>query len=305
MKGFETTHKKTINPGTDVTSNLSRSTRPFLTKNQDSGPMPVRTDTTNFGSSPSTGQAVIQMGKLYKKKKTSTRDRVFRAHTRSIRRWKGKLGLQNRRFANRSYRYAKRFDRRRRKKKKGVITMKTPLGLVNLSKFPTLDLGAKITTVKSNYGNQTVGHKYDDLIEGLVPKSVDEKDVARDLLRSTRKRKRKPKKLKGIKEDRQFNAGAKLLSISHVSEERRFGGSGKVARGVLRMVKEGKIGMKEGFTGDSPLFPMAKNPDYMRRLINPENKKYRKKIEIPEYFDELKDYMSESSDEESDSEDDN
>ncbi len=64
------------------------------------------------------------------------------------------------------------------------------------------------------------------------------------------------------------------------------------------MVKAKKATLPELLTGETPLFPMAKTPTYYRRVVNPEGKKFRKKVEAPPKFAQLAGYMSESSDEE-------
>jgi hypothetical protein len=236
-----------------------------------------------------TGPAVIQRAKhAVKKKDMSTVERMRRANARAVMRLSsGGIMKAKHKFALRSAEKLADFE-----KNKATSSMTTPFGSVNLSKFPTKDPGAKITTVAKNYGKQKVGHKYSDLVDALGDK---DSEVASSLLKSISSDKAPST---AVTSDLQKNAAAKMLAISHVSEERRVGGSSKAFRANLRMVKAGKVSMRAVFTGAKPLFPMAKNPKFMRKLLNLENKKQRKPPEKPDKFDDVAAYMSDSSDDE-------
>ena len=221
-------------------------------------------------------------------KDNSTVERMRRANARSVQRISGGIKKPKHKFATRAWERLRGFET-----DKSKTSMSTPYGPVNLSKFPTKDPGAKITTVAKDYGKQSVGHKYSELVDALGSK---ESEVASDLLTGISS---ETPGGTGITSDLQKNAAAKMLAISHVSEERRFGGSGKMHRAVLRMIKDKKVTMKDAFTGSNPLFPMAKNPNQMRRLINIEKKKLRKPPPKPARFDDVGAYMSDSSDDES------
>ena len=166
----------------------------------------------------------------------------------------------------------------------------TPFGPVNASKFPTSDPAFKITSLAKNYDKKSVGHKYSDLVDGLRASGASDKDIAKDLLQALDKK--EPQKLTS---GQAKNAAAKLTGITHVSEPQRVLGSDKAARGVLRMVQAGEITLDDAFKGETPTFPMAKNPDYMRRAVNYEDKNYRKETAKPTQFDKLGGYMSDSS----------
>ncbi|MCY1023068.1 hypothetical protein [Pyxidicoccus sp. MSG2] len=178
-------------------------------------------------------------------------------------------------------------------KNEAKTQLDTPFGPVNASKFPTSDPAFKITSEKKHYGKQAVGHKYSDLVSGLQKSGASDKEIATDLLNALEGK--KPQKLTSGEAK---NAAAKLSAITHVSEPQRVLGSDKAARGVLRMVQDGKISLDDAFKGDTPTFPMAKNPDYMRRTVNYEDKNYRKETPKPTQFDKLGGYMSDSSDDE-------
>ena len=227
------------------------------------------------------GPAVIQ-----RVKSKDVLERMRRANERANKRLKlTGITKAKHKFASVSSQSLKNFETN-----KATTSMATPFGSVNLSKFPTKDPGAKITTVAKDYGKQSVGHKYSDLVDAFGGKDT---QVASDLLTGISSG---AGPSTAITSDLQKNAAAKMVAISHVSEERRVGGSSKMFRGILKMVKAGKVSMKDAFTGPNPLFPMAKNPNQMRRLLNLENKKLRKPPEKPDKFDEVADYMSDSSD---------
>jgi hypothetical protein len=178
-------------------------------------------------------------------------------------------------------------------KNEAKTQLDTPFGPVNASKFPTSDPAFKITSEKKHYGKQAVGHKYSDLVSGLQKSGASDKEIATDLLNALEGK--KPQKLTSGEAK---NAAAKLSAITHVSEPQRVLGSDKAARGVLRMVQSGEISLDDAFKGNTPTFPMAKNPDYMRRTVNYEDKNYRKETPKPTQFDKLGGYMSDSSDDE-------
>jgi hypothetical protein len=237
----------------------------------------------------STAQQGAEPAVIQRTKDNSTLERIRRANKRAIARLDSKkIRKSKHRFASTATNALFAFEK---DKKKTSLT--TPFGPVNLSKFPTKDPGPKITTVAKSYDNQSVGHKYSELAEELGDK---EPQVASDLLGGISS---DTAKLTAVTSGSQKNAAAKMLAISHISEERRFGGSAKMFRAILRMVKAGKISMKDAFTGTNPSFPMAKNPALMRRLINLEKKKLRKPPPKPKGFDDVASYMSDSSDEES------
>lgn len=182
--------------------------------------------------------------------------------------------------------------------------IETGFGPVNFSKFQYSDPGAKVTTLKENFGNQSVGHKYSEIQEALF-KNQDDSKVAGELLetieenKTTKKQKTSHTPSTAISSGQQKNAAAKFVAITHSSEPARVGGQDKAARGVLRMIKDGKITSKDALSGERPLYTMAKNPKYTRRILNEEQKKFRKPPSEPENFSELGAYMSDSSDEES------
>lgn len=167
----------------------------------------------------------------------------------------------------------------------------TPFGPVNASKFPTSDPGFKISSEAKNYGKKSsVGHKYSDLVDGMRKSGATDKEIAADLLNALDGK--DPQKLTG---GQAKNAAAKLTAITHVSEPQRVAGSDKAARGVLRMVQAGEISLDDAFKGDKPTFPMAKNPDYMRRTVNYKDQNFKKETPKPTQFDKLGGYMSDSS----------
>lgn len=227
---------------------------------------------------------------IQRAKDKTTLERMRRANQRATKRFAAreiKKPTYKHKFARRASSSLQNFETNKSK-----TALSTPFGPVNLSKFNTKDPGAKITTVAKDYGKKSVGHKYDHLVEAFGDK---DSEVASDLLTGISS---DSPGGTGITTDLQKNAAAKMLSISHISEERRFGGSAKMHRAILRMVKDKKVKMKDAFTGSNPLFPMAKNPNQMRRLINVEKKKLRKPPPKPSHFDEVGGYMSESSDDE-------
>ena len=285
---FKQAKKNSINPLNRAVSGLSQPTRAFKAGGQGSLPQ----------ASP---QPVMQL--CEEKKDNTTRGRLQRAHKRAIRR-EEKSKSPKLRFPKHASEYSREFSLSREKKEKCLREMKTPFGPVNLSPFPLSDPGAKITTVKSEYGGTSVGHRYNELIKALEIQGVNDPDIARELLQSIKRKRHPPKDLKAITEDRQRNAAAKLLTIPHVSEELRFKGSSKSFRAVLRMVEKGMVSLEDAFTGDTPLFPMAKNPNYMRRLVNPKKKKLRKKTQEPKLWKKVGANMSASSEDESSSSED-
>jgi hypothetical protein len=237
--------------------------------------------------SPVQGAAPVGLPVIQRLKDQSTVERLRRTNARSVKRVTGDIKKQKNKFAKQAWGYLKGFEN-----DKSKTSMSTPFGPVNLSNFGTNDPGAKITTVAKDYGKKSVGHKYSDLVDALGPNGP---KVASELLTGISSNKGSST---AITSDLQKNAAAKMLSISHISEERRFGGSGKMFRAVLRMVKDKKVTMKDAFTGPNPLFPMAKSPKQMRRLINVEKAKQRKPPPKPARFDEVGGNMSDSSDDE-------
>lgn len=174
-----------------------------------------------------------------------------------------------------------------------VTGVETGFGPVNFSKFPTRDPGAKVTTVATNYGKQSVGHKYTEMQDALVPNGTDETEVAAELLAAIRGNQTGQRK--AIVSDRQRNAAAKLTAISQSSEGQRVGGTPKEMRGALEMVRQGELTLADLTTGDDPGFAMAKTPNLQRRRVNYAGKKLRKPPAIPPHYDKLADYMSDSS----------
>jgi hypothetical protein len=233
------------------------------------------------------GSAVIQRAKTIED--NSTKERIRRANERSRKRLSGGIKFKKElpAFRHRAWQSLMKFE-----ENKAKSPMVTSFGPVNLSKFPTKDPGAKISTVAKDYGKQSVGHRYSHLVDAL---GGQESQIASELLTGISS---DTAPSTAITSGGQKNAAAKMLAIAHVSEERRFGGSSKMFRAVLRMVRDGKVSMKAAFTGDSPLFPMAKNPTWMRRLLNLEGKKQRKPPPKPPKFDAVGGHMSDSSDDE-------
>ncbi len=221
--------------------------------------------------------------------KKTTEERLTAAHLRAEARAKNKIKKPRHAFEERARNATLDFDASKTKTAFG-----TAFGSTNLSSFPTKDPGAKVTTVAKDYGKATVGHKYTELSEALTEGGAKEADVADDLLEGSTTG--TVPKVRAVSSFRKKNAAAKMLAIANVSEQKRFGGSAKAFRAVLRMVKAGKVTFKEAFTGDAPLFPMAKNPTYMRRLVNVDKKRLRKPPPKPKKWDELAEHMSDDSD---------
>ena len=204
----------------------------------------------------------------------STRGRYLGALSRdTTRTQKGTIGNS----ANAFEVHARQARKNWRASAKTLTPMKTPYGQVNLSKFPTSDPAPKITTVKKNYKGASIGHKYTELTDALVSptlpasrKRAREQEVAGELLESIKDNKPPPAKRSKIAEGAEANAAAKLLTISHVSEPERVGGSSKDFRRVLRKVKKGNASFQQAFVGDAttpPLFGMAKDPTTTRRAL--------------------------------------
>lgn len=164
-----------------------------------------------------------------------------------------------------------------RNSSKAVTAVPTPFGQTNLSKFPTSDPAPKVTTVKKHYQNESVGHKYSELTEALVPPSLPasrkrprEQEVAGALLEAIKTNKAPAGMQAVIRAGKQSNAAAKLLAISHISEPERVGGSSKDFRRTLTRVKKGKASFDDAFVGttsEPPLFGMARNPKTTRRAL--------------------------------------
>lgn len=177
----------------------------------------------------------------------------------------------------------------------GKQRVETPFGPVNASKFPTSDPAFKITSqAKKDYGNQKVGDRYSHLVDALKAGGKSDKEIATDLLNAL-----DGKAPQHLTDDKSKNAAAKLTAIMNVSEPMRVPGSSKLGRATLRAVQDGTLSLDQAFKGDSPSFPMAKNPDYMRRTVNYNDQKFRKETTRPEQFDKLAGYMSDSSGDES------
>lgn len=173
----------------------------------------------------------------------------------------------------------------------GKQRLETNFGPVTASPFPTKDPGYKITTQAKDYDKKSVGHRYGDLVKGLRSSGATDAQIATALL--------EPDKAAHLNNPEAKNAAAKLSAIMGISEPQRVPGSDKAGRGALRMVADGKMSLDEALTGDTPGFPMAKNPNYMRRVVNYTDTKQTKPPERPAQFDQLAGYMSDSSDEES------
>lgn len=185
----------------------------------------------------------------------------------------GKLGKSTHKFENTA--------REARKQWRGGATtgvsVTTPFGPVNLSKFPTKDPAPKITTVKKDYSNASVGHKYSEITDALISPRLTgskrkerEQEVATELLSSIETGQR-PKKNPRIASGEESNAAAKLLAISHVSEPERVRGSSKDMRAKLRGIKKGTTSFNDAFVGGDkdtpPEFLMARNPATARRAL--------------------------------------
>lgn len=203
----------------------------------------------------------------------STAGRYRAALARDEKRAKsGKVGKSTHQFENTA--------RQARKQWRGGTTslsVTTPFGSVNLSKFPTKDPAPKISTVKKDYQNASVGHKYSEIADALVKPSLTgtkrkarEMEVASELL-SAIETGAQPKKNPRIAAGEESNAAAKLLAISHVSEPERVRGSSKDMRAKLRGIKKGSATFREVFVGgdkdNPPQFLMARNPNTTRRAL--------------------------------------
>lgn len=184
------------------------------------------------------------------------------------------------------------------------LSLTTPFGPVNLSKFPTSDPAPKITTVKKDYANASVGHKYAEITDALVsPKLTGtkrkerEQAVASELLSAIESGER-PKKNRKIADGEESNAAAKLLAISHVSEPERVRGSSKDMRAKLRGVKKGRISIKDAFVGgdkdNPPHFLLARNPNTGRRALG--EGRYKKAHPPTSFRDNNSDYSDSSDD---------
>jgi Pretoxin HINT domain len=135
----------------------------------------------------------------------------------------------------------------------------TPFGLVNLNKpFFKGDKGFMVTTKKEAYGGQSVGHKYNQLIDALLKDhSGNEAEVASDLLAAIETPTADLKPFSAINTQLEKNAAAKFIAITQISEEQRFGGSAKWARAALRTIAAGKATFNDLFVGARPTFLMA------------------------------------------------
>ena len=181
----------------------------------------------------------------------------------------------------------------------------TPYGPVNLSKFPTSDPAPKITTVKSNFNNSTLGHKYTELTPSLFPpvgkggnQSQQDAGVARELLEAIETDKRPVKRQRHIEDGVQSNAAAKLMTIATLSEPERVSGSSKYFRGALRGIEQQTLTPHDAFASDNPLFSMGVTPTLQRRQLNREHKKFTKPPSRPTGFTSFGGNMSDSSDDE-------
>ncbi len=184
------------------------------------------------------------------------------------------------------------------------LSLTTPFGSVNLSKFPTKDPAPKITTVKKDYANASVGHKYAEIADALVSPKLNgtkrkerEQAVASELLSAIESGER-PKKNRKIADGEESNAAAKLLAISHVSEPERVRGSSKDVRAKLRGVKKGRISIKDAFVGgdkdNPPHFLLARNPNTGRRALG--KGRYKKAHPPTSFRDNDSDYSDSSDD---------
>lgn len=184
------------------------------------------------------------------------------------------------------------------------VSLTTPFGRVGLSKFPTKDPAPRITTVKTDYANASVGHKYTEITDALIsPKLTGrkrkerEQSVAGELL-SAIESGEAPRKNRKIAEGEESNAAAKLLAISHVSEPERVRGSSKDVRAKLRGIKKGRISFKDAFVGggkdDPPHFLLARNPNAGRRALG--KGRYKKPHPPPSFRGNDSDYSDDSDD---------
>lgn len=183
-------------------------------------------------------------------------------------------------------------------------SMQTPYGPVNISKFHTKDPGARITTRQQDYQGHSVGHKYSEMVDALVPTALTgtkrrarEQEVAGEMLESIRDNQAPPLKKRKIEEGAQANAAAKMLAISHVSEPDRVGGSSKDFRRTLRKVQRGGASFKEAFTGTKqspPQFNMALTPNTARRSLGTGS--YKKPHPPSSFVDNDPDYSDSSDD---------
>ena len=181
----------------------------------------------------------------------------------------------------------------------------TPYGPVNLSKFPTSDPAPKITTVKANYKNSSVGHKYTELTESLFPpvnkggnQPQQDAGVARELLEVIRTDERPEKRRRLIQDGEQSNAAAKLMTIATLSEPERVYGSGKYFRAALKGIEQQTLTPHNAFASENPVFSMAVNPNLQRRQLNREHRKLLKPPSRPKGFTSFGGDMSDSSDDE-------
>jgi hypothetical protein len=184
-------------------------------------------------------------------------------------------------------------------------TMHTPLGPVQLSKFPLADPGPKITSRKGDFANASVGHTYPQMSKALFPPQTSAKRkresdaaIADELLHIGEHDARPSKKQQVIGDGEQRNAAAKMLAVAALSEPLRVGGSSKTFRGVLRGIRDHQWKPEDVFESGNPTFSMADTPDTQRRLSNRQQKKLRNEPVKPKHFRELGGNMSDSSDDE-------
>lgn|GEM_PF-3708205 len=181
---------------------------------------------------------------------------------------------------------------------KKSLVADTPFGPVTLTPFPNNDPGFRVSTRAENFNKAKVGDKYTDLVHALRESKASDAAIAKELLDAIEGRALPPPGKRVISEGTPTNAAAKLLAITHISEPQRFRGADKVARGALHAVMDGSMTLDQAFGKERPGFPMADRADYMRRVVNLENKNLRNRPELPHGFEDLGGDMTDSSDDE-------
>ncbi|NVJ20509.1 MULTISPECIES: hypothetical protein [Myxococcus] len=167
-----------------------------------------------------------------------------------------------------------------------------------MTPFPNNDRGFKVSTRAENFNKVPVGDKYTDLVHALRESKASDAAIAKELLDGIEGSALPPPGRRAISEGAPTNAAAKLLAITHISEPQRFNGADKVARGALHAVMDGSMTLDQAFGKERPGFPMADKADYMRRVVNLENKNLRNRPELPHGFEDLGGDMTDSSDDE-------
>ena len=230
-------------------------------------------------------------------KDMGTVSRMQRAYTRDEQRMGGSVSSSRHKLVEK----ARETRIEWRKGDKSKTTVDFGYGPVNLSKFPTRDRAPKVTTLKGDYSQSSVGHKYSDLTSSLVSEKLTgkkrsrrEKDVADELLYTIEMGAPPQKKRRVISEGEEANAATKMLAISHISEPERVSGVDKKFRSDLRRISKGIASFEDVFGGSDPQFGMAKTPNLTRKRIG--KGRYKKSHSHSSYLSK-DEYFSDSSDE--------